>query len=236
MLDFLKASWDHLPKPPRLPPSLFSLKARRAWLNVRPEFSYGDERDKIQRRNTRRAQKELERDEAWARSYKKKQARAEKKAKAAVQKAAAARAKKAQKSGFKPLAESKQANLPSRSQSMRTPATVNGWAALQVSAAPATTSKRPGVARSPSAPNPRTVPKPVAPSHGARPGRPGMPAPRPTQQVVYRVQQRPAAAQPKRSATQPVPQQRVAVKAQAPPAKPVVVRSATMPVVPKRRS
>ncbi|KAG8929244.1 hypothetical protein FRC01_004646 [Tulasnella sp. 417] len=234
MLDFLKASWDHLPKPPRLPPSLFSLKARRAWLNVRPEFSYGDERDKIQRRNTRRDQKELERDEAWARSYKKKQARADKKAKAAVQKAAAARAKKAQKSGFKPLAESKQANLPSRSQSMRTPATVNGWAALQVSAAPATTSKRPGVVRSGSAPNPRTAPKPVV-VVPARSTRPGMPAPRPTQQAVYRVQQRPAVAQPKRSATQPVPQQRVAVRQQA-PAKPVVVRSATMPSVPKRRS
>ncbi|KAG8956820.1 hypothetical protein FRC04_000298 [Tulasnella sp. 424] len=235
MLGFLKASWDHLPKPPRLPPSLFSLKARRAWLNVRPEFTYGDERDKLQRQNTRRAQKQLAKDEAWARAHKKRQARADKKAKAAVQKAANARAKKAQKSGFKPLAESKQANLPSRSQSMRTPATVNGWAALQVSATPATTSKRPGVVRSPSAPVPRTAPKPVASGHGSRPGRPGMPAPRPTQQVVYRVQPRPAVAQPKRSATQPVPQQRVAVKQQPAPAKPVVVRSATMPV-PKRRS
>ncbi|KAG9016050.1 hypothetical protein FRB90_003713 [Tulasnella sp. 427] len=235
MLELLKASWDHLPKPPKLPPSLFSLKARRAWLGIRPEFTYGDHRDKLQRQNTRRAQRQLERDEAWAKSHKKKQARAEKKAKAAVQKAAAAKAKKAQKSGFKPLAESKQANVPSRSQSMRTPPTVNGWAALQVSAAPVSTAKRPTVVRSPSAPVPRTAPKQVV-AAAPRAGRPGMPASRPTQQVVNRVQQRPTVAQPKRSATQPIPQQRVAVKQQVPAAKPVVVRSATMPSVPKRRA
>ncbi|KAG8891419.1 hypothetical protein FRB99_003603 [Tulasnella sp. 403] len=70
MLDVLKPNWDHLPlepKKPSVPPSSFELKARRAWLNIRPEFTYYDDRDKMQRDQARLDMRQLERDEAWAR-------------------------------------------------------------------------------------------------------------------------------------------------------------------------
>ncbi|KAG8959640.1 hypothetical protein FRC03_007670 [Tulasnella sp. 419] len=73
--EIFEANWDHVPasptKPPQ-PPTKFALAVRKVMLTLRPEFKYGDERDKIQRQNSRRAQRQLARDEAWAQKAEKK--------------------------------------------------------------------------------------------------------------------------------------------------------------------
>ncbi|KAG9011807.1 hypothetical protein FRB94_007533 [Tulasnella sp. JGI-2019a] len=136
---FLKASWDHLPKAPRLPPSFFSLKTRKAWLAMQPTFTYGDERDRIQKDKARQAKKQLARDEAWAKHEKKKQERAKKREQAKKEKdAKRAAALKAKASGSssrptttkpKPVTRSNtmpavktrpSATVPHRTQSMNT--------------------------------------------------------------------------------------------------------------------
>jgi len=67
--ELLEANWDHLPpppQPPKQPPSKLQLAIRKAMLAIRPEFTYGDHRDKLQRQETKRAKRHIERDEAWA--------------------------------------------------------------------------------------------------------------------------------------------------------------------------
>lgn len=135
---FLKASWDHvstrhrrfcvrhltdylhqIPKPPRLPPSLFSLKTRKAWLAVQPTFTYGDERDKIQKEKARRAKKQLARDEAWVLHEKKKQERARKREQAKKEKdAKRAERLKAKASGSRPAAAPVAAKAKPRTRMM----------------------------------------------------------------------------------------------------------------------
>jgi len=199
MLDFLAPSWDHLPKilKPRLPPSLVNLKARRLWLHLRPQFKFGDERDKVQRRASVRAKRQLERDEAWARREQLRKERAEAKEQKRLSK---------ENKGFQPLGSSSRTASPQRkpssvkptvvrSASAPTPRTasplmaqaktakvvVPGWAPLQVNT---------------NVPKPKLVyPSPIRPiNRGGRPT-PGMP-PRPVRTPVRGVPVRSATAKP----------------------------------------
>jgi len=223
MLDFMKATWDHLPplpKKPRLPPSLMKLRARKAWLSLKPEFEYGDERDQIQRKMSVKAKRELVRDEAWAKAYAKRQKKMDK-------------AKAKQEKGFKILGDSKKANQPSKPTRAATapaptaavkpkpvraatvpapgvqPKVVQGWSALQQQPG-----ARPMVHRSPSAPK-VIYPTPVRSQPRSKPGMP---------QVAHR------AHVPMRSASHPVPR-----KAAVAAPKVTVARAQTLPTAPKKR-
>jgi hypothetical protein len=63
MLNHLTADWDHLPTPKRTPPGKWKLAIRKAMETFRPTFTYGDERDKLQRQLSRRRQKAIASDE-----------------------------------------------------------------------------------------------------------------------------------------------------------------------------
>lgn len=217
MIDALKASWDHLPKKPRLPPSLFSLKSRKVWLNVKPTFTYGDERDKLQRENARRAKKELARDEAWIlREKKRKERERERERKKAEREAKREELRKAKAAG-------KALKSP-----VKTKPTMTTRAIPKVRV-PTRSASMPTRAKSPQArPTPRvvyTLPT-TKPTAAARP--------------VQRSQTVPARPKATRQATVPAPR-RVVVQPWGPiasstarPGAPPVVRSQTQPI-PRRR-
>jgi len=221
MIESLKASWDHLPKRPRLPPSLFTLKGRKAWMSIKPTFTYGDERDKIQRENARRAKKQLARDEAWAIHEKKRKERQKererkmaereakreelKKAKAAKVKAAAA---KTATTKAMPTAQvpKRSATMPSRTTRSAQPLQARPRVVYTI---PAPQPGKPTVQRSRTMPQPSSIPR----------------------------------VQPTRQATAPVTR-RVVVQARSPvpttqrPGAPGMVRSKTLPspqTAPRRR-
>lgn len=215
MIDLLQATWDHLPKKPRLPPSLFSLKTRKAWLNVKPTFTYGDERDKIQRDNARKAKRQLARDEAWAlREKKRKEREKERERKRAEREAKREELRKARAAQVK--------SKPVKAATTSSKATPKVRIPVRSATAPAR-------AKSPQSTRPRvvyTVPAPKA----ARPV------------VIQTVQRSRSVPQPKptRQATAPVPR-KVAVQPWGPistatqrPGAPPVVRSQTYPA-PRRK-
>jgi len=219
MIDTLKATWDHLPKAPRLPPSLFSLKTRKAWLTVKPTFTYGDERDKIQRENARKDKKRLARDEAWALHEKKRKQREKererKKAEREAKREELKKAKAAQQVKSKPVRSATTTSTTTRpAPKVRIP--------VRSATAPAR-------ARSPQSTRPRVVYTIPAPQASGRPV------------VVQTAQRSRTVPQPKRQATAPVIPRKAVVQpwgpissaTQRPGASPVV-RSQTYPL-PRRK-
>jgi len=217
MIDALKATWDHLPKRPRLPPSLFSLKTRKAWLNVKPTFTYGDERDKIQRENDRKAKKQLARDEAWALHEKKrKQREREREKKRAEREAKREELKKAKAAQVKSKPV-RAATTPTTTKAMPPKVRI-----------PVRSATAPARARSPQSTRPRVVYTVPAPKANGRPV------------VVQTAQRSRTVPQPRRQATVPVMPRKVAVQPWGPitsatqrPGAPPVVRSQTYP--PRRK-
>jgi len=217
MLGFLKATWDHLPplpQKPRLPPSLLALKSRKAWLAMRPKFTYGDERDKIQRDQERRARRQLARDEAWVKYEKKKQERLKQKQaqkELRMQKKAAASAKSAVK------AKAKSATAKRPPTTGKTTSS-SSWARVAITTQPArmATQRRVVYAHVPAQAG-SGKPKPIAlkqPVTGTRPApqtRKTMPLPTPTRRptqawgpIAAATQKSPVASPRVRSQTMPV--------------------------------
>jgi len=213
MIDLLKASWDHLPKKPRLPPSLFSLKTRKVWLDVKPTFSYGDERDKIQRENDRKAKKQLARDEAWVLREKKRKEREKEREKRRAE-------REAKREELVKAKAAKAKSLPVKTTSTK---------AMPKVRIPTRSATAPARAKSPQHTRPRvvyTIPVQQA-------GKPAV-------QTVQRSRTVPQ-PRPTRQATAPVPQ-RAVVQPWGPistatqrPGAPPVVRSRTYPLQAPRR-
>jgi len=221
MLKFLKATWDHLPplpKKPSLPPSLLALKSRKAWLAMRPKFTYGDERDKIQRDQERRARRQLARDEAWVKYEKKKQERLEQKQaqkELRMQKRVASSAKMAAKAksvaAKRPPTTGKTTSSSSRARVAVTtqPARMETQRRVFYTHVPAQAGS--------GMPKPAVVKQPVIGTRPAPQTRKTMPLPTPTRRPTQ-------AWGPIAAATQ-----------KSPVASPRVVRSQTMPVTIPRR-
>lgn len=212
-----------------MPPSFMALRTRRAWLAMRPKFSYGDHRDKVQREQERSSKRRLERDEAWARREKRKQEQAEKKK------------AKMEKKGFKALDDKAKAQAQAKLKvaalsgtaknkvpilKVPTPTTVKARAAAPVRAAtspPAPVRTVPRVVpRSQSVPKPQVV-KPMA-GWSALQQQPARPT---VQTTPVHAARRPMVYQAVRSPTNPT---------RKPSGAPRVVRAATYPVQPLKRT
>ncbi|KAG8863777.1 hypothetical protein FRB96_007614 [Tulasnella sp. 330] len=216
---FLKASWDHLPKPPRLPPSLFSLKTRKAWLALQPTFTYGDERDKIQKENARRAKKQLARDEAWVKHEKKKQERLRKREQAKKERDA----KRAERLKAKALASGSRSAPVTVKPKLKPTTTTKTRAMPTLKTRPVVAAVNPARAQQ----KPRVAPQ-VALGRSATVQRTRPP-------VVVTTQMKPAT----RRATAPVQPWgpiRTATHNSPVATKPRVTRAATYPAQPRRRS
>jgi len=186
------------------------------WLDVKPTFTYGDERDKLQRENARRAKKELARDEAWILREKKRKERERERERLKAEREAKREALKKAKAAGKAL-----------KSPIKTKPTMTAKVIPKVRV-PTRSASMPTRSKSPQArPTPRvvyTLPT-TKPTAVARP--------------VQRSQTVPARPKVTRQATVPAPR-RVVVQPWGPmtsttrPGAPPVVRSQTQPI-PRRK-
>ena len=216
------------------------------WQKLNPEFQYGDERDKIQRQNSIKAKKLLDRDEAWATRAAKRRAREE---------AQASRRLAKENKNKTPL--DRAAELPKKALARAASLRSSPSMSVKTSPAPARSSppaKVMGIRldtsqkslRPPGVGSSRTVyavPSPIRPMGRGGHSKPGMPA-RPTRPPVSRSRPAvtPVRATPKpaskppvtRAATQPTPKPKPTVKV-APTTRTIPSRAQTTPVVASRR-